>query len=65
MSVKWTIFIIPWRGYFITSIFAQLVLIEILLEQKNDKFLMDTVERLDQNVNNTVYCIGDYDAVSR
>jgi hypothetical protein len=28
-------------------------------------FLRDTVERLDQNVNNTVYCSGDYDAVSR
>lgn len=25
----------------------------------------DSVERLDQNINNTVYCIGDYDAVSR
>lgn len=28
-------------------------------------FPWDTVERLDQNVNNTVYYIGDYDAVSR
>jgi hypothetical protein len=28
-------------------------------------FPRDTVERLDQNVNNTVYYIGDYDAVSR
>ena len=28
-------------------------------------FLRGTVERLDQNVNNTVYCSGDYDAVSR
>lgn len=28
-------------------------------------FLRDTVERLDQNVNNTVYCSGDYDSVSR
>jgi hypothetical protein len=28
-------------------------------------FLRDTVERLDQNVNNAVYCSGDYDAVSR
>jgi hypothetical protein len=27
--------------------------------------LRDTVEGLDQNVNNTAYCIGDYDAVSR
>ena len=28
-------------------------------------FPRDTVERLDQNVNNTVYYIGDSDAVSR
>jgi hypothetical protein len=28
-------------------------------------FLRDSVERLDQNVNNTVYCSGDYDSVSR
>jgi len=28
-------------------------------------FPRDTVERLDQNVNNTVYYIGEYDAVSR
>jgi hypothetical protein len=28
-------------------------------------FPRDIVERLDQNVNNTVYYIGDYDAVSR
>ena len=28
-------------------------------------FLGDTIERLDQNINNTVYCSGDYDAVSR
>lgn len=28
-------------------------------------FPRETVERLDQNVNNTVYYIGDYDAVSR
>ena len=30
-----------------------------------NNFLRDIVERLDQNVNNTVYCSGDYDAVSR
>jgi len=28
-------------------------------------FPRDTVERLDQNVNNAVYYIGEYDAVSR
>jgi hypothetical protein len=28
-------------------------------------FLRDTAELLDQNVNNTVNCSGDYDAVSR
>gem|GEM_PF-716510 len=33
--------------------------------RKMINFPRDTFERLDQNVNNTVYCIGDYDAVSR
>lgn len=38
---------------------------EIVWSRKMINFLRNTVERLDQNVNNTVYCVGDYDAVSR
>ena len=38
---------------------------DIIGAGKMISFPRDTVERLDQNVNNTVYYIGDYDAVSR